>query len=858
MAKVKNLTLKQQTSSDGLIATWGFDVPKHVSTTTSSGTIRVGDWVKVKSGSEWYNGAGIASFVFNDEWQVIEVRGDRAVIDKNRSGSNSICSPINVNNLTGGSGGATTSTTTTDTLDHYTYEWFYTTGEKRSGGSAIFYSQGAKDTTDTYTTYDPPEEAIAVHCHVTPVAKKYDVNGGKASYWTGEMSNVVFYTTDMRPNTPSTPTVSISGYMLTAQLDNIEDEHTDRITYQVYNGTSLFTSGTVDVLTARATFTCTVQAGGSYRVRAQAVNVTAADKITSDWSGYSDDAETQPSAPAGITTVRGASSSSIYVEWSPVTTATSYEVEYATALDYFGGSNSTNTQTGIEDNHFLFTGLDSGYEYFFRVRAANAQGNSAWTDIASCTIGKKPSAPTTWSSTTTAVVGEKLYLYYVHNAQDNSLMQVAEVGISTDGGATYVTSTIKASGDEETDSSTQVYTVDTSKYSEGTEIYWRVRTCGATMEYGPYSTVRVVKVYAQPTLSLSVTDKDGKAVSTLTSFPLNVKGVAGPSTQAPVSYYLSIYPMAGYEAINAMGDSQRVSAGELVYSKTFDAVAGSPFTKQLTPADIDLESGIEYALTLLVSMDSGLTAQAEATFDVSWADMVYDIDAAISVDTASWTAYVTPYLAAIDSTDTEVAATLAVYRRDYDGSKTLIQGDIEPNMNTAITDPHPALDYARYRIVATDSNTGAISFYDVPNYPVGGKAYVIQWDEDWSEFSGDNADTLAQQPWSGSMVQFPYNQEEFYSTSVEKNLVEYQGRSYPVAYYGTMIDESVSWKCDLVRDDTDTIYQLRRLQKYHGNCYVRDPSGFGCWASVDVSFERSYDSGKQPVTINITRVEGGA
>lgn len=96
------------------------------------------------------------------------------------------------------------------------------------------------------------------------------------------------------------------------------------------------------------------------------------------------------------------------------------------------------------------------------------------------------------------------------------------------------------------------------------------------------------------------------------------------------------------------------------------------------------------------------------------------------------------------------------------------------------------------------------------------------------------------------------------STSVEKNLVEYQGRSYPVAYYGTMIDESVSWKCDLVRDDTDTIYQLRRLQKYHGNCYVRDPSGFGCWASVDVSFERSYDSGKQPVTINITRVEGGA
>ncbi|HJH87973.1 MAG TPA: hypothetical protein OIM52_00005 [Fusicatenibacter saccharivorans] len=51
-----------------------------------------------------------------------------------------------------------------------------------------------------------------------------------------------------------------------------------------------------------------------------------------------------------------------------------------------------------------------------------------------------------------------------------------------------------------------------------------------------------------------------------------------------------------------------------------------------------------------------------------------------------------------------------------------------------ITDPHPALDYARYRIVATSTSTGAVSYTDMPGYPVNEKAVIIQWDEEWQEF----------------------------------------------------------------------------------------------------------------------------
>jgi len=59
-----------------------------------------GSKVKIKPGSKWYGGSNIPGWVMTDTWIVSSVNGDRAVIDKNVSGKNSIMSPINKNNLT--------------------------------------------------------------------------------------------------------------------------------------------------------------------------------------------------------------------------------------------------------------------------------------------------------------------------------------------------------------------------------------------------------------------------------------------------------------------------------------------------------------------------------------------------------------------------------------------------------------------------------------------------------------------------------------------------------------------------------------------------------------------------------------
>lgn len=62
---------------------------------TSTSEIRVGDKVKVKKGSRSYAGVFLASFVYENEYEVMEINGQRAVIGKNGA----VTTDINVTNL---------------------------------------------------------------------------------------------------------------------------------------------------------------------------------------------------------------------------------------------------------------------------------------------------------------------------------------------------------------------------------------------------------------------------------------------------------------------------------------------------------------------------------------------------------------------------------------------------------------------------------------------------------------------------------------------------------------------------------------------------------------------------------------
>lgn len=63
-------------------------------------SVKVGDKVKVKEGSTYYNSnIKVPQFVLNDTWIVFQVSGERVVINKNTNGTSMIMSPISIKNL---------------------------------------------------------------------------------------------------------------------------------------------------------------------------------------------------------------------------------------------------------------------------------------------------------------------------------------------------------------------------------------------------------------------------------------------------------------------------------------------------------------------------------------------------------------------------------------------------------------------------------------------------------------------------------------------------------------------------------------------------------------------------------------
>lgn len=799
--------------------------------------------------------------------------------------------------------------------ESYKVLWTYDTGNGvwfEGSNTTITVDSDAPELS-RQSTYTVPSNARRVQFKVKPISKKKTVNNKETSYWEANWSDVKTYTDATPIETPPIPTVTIEKYKLTATLDNLDIDATG-IEFEIVkdNAAKSYNTGKATIVTGHVSYSCSVDAGSEYKVRARAYK----GSDYSDWSGYSSNEGTMPAVPSGITSIKATSKTSIYLEWAAVKTAKTYDIEYTTKKSYFDGSNQTTTQSVAEGTHFEMTGLETGHEYFFRVRAVNDDGSSAWCEPKSVKIGDDPAAPTTWSSTTTAITGEQLNLYWVHNASDGSSQTHAELELDISGAKyTYtlndkvvdnsVISYIPLSEEDREAGKTNSVLVKTSGYTEGTKILWRVRTAGVTLVYGEWSVQRTVDIYAPPTLTLD-------APSMVQAFPITIKATAGPPTQAPISYHVSIVSNELYETVDNTGNPLVVNRGDEVYSRHFDI--STPLDLTLSAGDIDLENNVTYTLTCTVAMNSGLTADASKPFGVTWTDELYTPNAEISVDPDTYTASIRPYCEkysyvnrvleysygrytptgeTISSVYGEVVpgaatsfgqpvyrgvtvdgdevfyyvsevveyakgVTLSVYRREFDGTFTEIATGLKNEMfATTVIDPHPSLDYARYRVVAISEDTGAVSFYDPPGYPVGGIGIVIQWDEQWSSFETNEAPALEQPPWSGSLLKLPYNVDISDSVKRDVALIEYIGRQNPVAYHGTQVGDTSTWNTVIDREDKETLYTLRRLAKWMGNVYVREPSGSGYWASINVSYSLKHRDVTIPVTFDVTRVEGG-
>ncbi len=734
-------------------------------------------------------------------------------------------------------------------------------------------------------TYPDANDRFVCRCSIRAV----DDNGNALSPW-------AYKEYDFRNNPPELPPNPDMGIdnnnRITVSIENIpEDLNADSIEIAIYQDDTIkyrTIKVPIDKEARFAKYVGDVDTGHTYKVRCRAVR----GNIYGGWTDFTSNDQSLPANPENIITLRpqkltelssGSENIGVFIEWTPVNTAKSYEVQWTTNIEYFntpgsGGISSQTTEEG-DGSKLLIADIDPGHEYFFRVRATNDKGNSVgFTPVKSLKIGTKPSAPTTWSNVISAILGEDINLYWTHNSTDGSLESIARIHFTIIDSANPEREpmekdiTVKNTRDPEDRDSNSTYKINTNDsewnlVKDGFIIKWKVQTAGIIGEYSEWSTEREIKVFTKPEVSIGILDNNSAPMEEINAFPFYLSILATPPTQTPISYYIEVIANDNYETVDDVGNIKTINAGDKVYQKYYDPSQNAwRFLLEFSPTNIDLENNVNYTVTVTVTMDSGLRATASQSFNVYFNDLYYDVYADINFDEETLSAAIHPYCNEYEEVkDTgELKPVLSknclmsVYRKEYDGTFTEIAKDINNELNIFVTDPHPSLDYARYRIVAKTKDTGAISYCDVPAIRTHIPELVIQWADKWNSFEYDESGKGNQEPkWSGSMIRIPYNIDTSENTNQDVSLVEYVGRKHPVSYYGTHVGETAEWNCEIPITDKELLYQLRRLAKWMGDVYVREQSGVGYWANVKVTFSQKHLDVTIPVSFSVTRVEGG-
>lgn len=592
------------------------------------------------------------------------------------------------------------------------------------------------------------------------------------------------------------------------------------------------------------------------------------------------------------------SSDSVRLTWNVADLADYYKITYATELAYLDSNVATTVTTeDLEyplDHTFVLGNLESGRTYYYKISGVNETGVGDSCPPKSFVLGKRPSAPTTWSSTTTIEYGKKVILYWAHNSEDSSIQEVAQLNITYTYNygspiSTTLTFDTPTLGDDEiigddNREPTDFYVIDTNFLSEGdtgdkriTKIEWKVRTAGILKEtngdpaYGPWSIVRTVDVFSPPLLALYPVDAEDKIY--IEAFPYNVAMEAGPENQDVLSYHLSIISASKYTDYDPTGSQIYIGKGQEVFSFDYDPPkdkdvntdliswthTNKKLIVKLNPNDVNFAANMTYTVSGSVTMSTGLTAYKSYNTTVHWSEaMDGSINGSVYIRNDQLIAEVTAnYRDTNGNIDRNVY--LNFYRRTFDGKYLPLETEVENLDKPVVIDPHPPLDYASYRITAISRKTGAVKYTDLAPAFVGEIFAVIQWDEEWPTYYPEyvGPGSAIQPAWQGTMLKLPWNLDISDNWSPQFSAVEYIGREHPVGYYGTQEGHTASWKIDVVKADREMVAKLRRLATYKGNVYVREPYGSGYWAMVKVSFSQNHTNLVVPVTLDITRVEGG-
>lgn len=788
-------------------------------------------------------------------------------------------------------------------------------------------------------SYDPPDPATKIIFQIRPKTKTYtrkEIAAAKGkptgkkqyvektyNYFTPQTVTVyapIPKANEEPPQKPTTPTVTAENFKFKASVANLETGISE-IRFQVVRDNEVvsYLSPWMKPKYNQASIELSYSAGHTYTCRIKVRNKYG----ESEWSDFSQDTVAIPTPITKFNKLEAISSTEVQISWDAVKGADSYEVEYTTDYDYF--DNTEVSQATTPTNSIIIRDLDPGNVYYFRARAvAESNYKSKWyptTATATIKIGRLPAPPTTYSTFSSISVGEKIRLYWIHNSQDSSSQTSAQIELtfrSTTLGTLTDVRTIPNPyiDDDYRKDETLYYEIDTSReyvaqtgdftisFTDGVSVDWKVCTKGVLPDYGEWSAVRKLDIYAPPTLVIfassttsewlwdpfDLTNDDiQKAIRTpvydgedvIRHYPISVSFESAPVTQTPIGYYLEVVATDGYDYEDIFGEINYVGPNDIIYSTYFNSADHQAY-KMLNAFDLTLQNGQSYIIKGKVVMDSGLTAEAEYSFTVDFDDIEMAVGVSVAIDEDTLTASIVPRCLAQSGPDEELGddeeieidedeqqailtsdTVLSVYRIANDGEFIEIASRITNDGITAVTDPHPTLDYVMYRIVATSLSTGLQAYADSAPAPVPYAGMVVNWGDEWRDYpvtpTPEEDLVIDEAGFTGNILYLPYNVDITEQHGRDVELVSYIGRTRPVSYYGTRLTDTSTWKTVFPVDDEDTSLLLRKLANYIGDVYVRESNGRnGYWANISVSFDVNHRAVTIPVTFNVERVEGGA
>lgn len=233
------------------------------------------------------------------------------------------------------------------------------------------------------------------------------------NYWSGSVDDARVYSTALTASeilalatVPPAPT-GLSATAASSTTINLSwtDASSNETGFQIERSTTSGSGYTLVTTTAAnaTSFSNTgLTAATTYYYRIRAVNADANSLYTAEVS-----ATTSSSVPAAPTspTATAQSSSSIQITWTDASNnETGFEVERSLTS---GSGFALVTTTAANATSFTNTGLTASTTYYYRIRAVNASGQSAYTSqVTATTLVAPPAAPTglTASATSTSSI----------------------------------------------------------------------------------------------------------------------------------------------------------------------------------------------------------------------------------------------------------------------------------------------------------------------------------------------------------------------------------------------------------------------------------------------------------------------